>query len=115
MNVQMLIQHIKQRPEMFIGSLEMESLHQFISGFLFSNIMNNQADYVDFAFKNRFHEWIRQQMEKKKNIKYTEQRNYVYYLNQSFEKSEVLDAFFELCEEFFEIIGQENKTVKGDK
>ena len=114
MNVKMLIQNIRQRPEMFIGTLEMDALHHFISGFLFSNIMNNQADYVDIAFKNRFHEWTRQQLEKGKDINDSEHRNYVYYLNYSCKKRKRIDAFFELCDAFFAMIEQE-KTVEHDK
>lgn len=107
MNVQMLIQYIKQKPEMFIGSCEMDYLHQFVSGFLFSNITNNQADYVDYAFKKRFHKWVKEQIESAKGVKYTEQRNYVYYISQSYEKDERIGVFFALCEEFFKMIERE--------
>ena len=103
----MLISEMKQKPEVYIGEVELERIQLFISGYLFCNIVNNQADYVDYSFKNGFHKWVKEYIEKLKNMKFSEQRNYVYYISQAFEAEESVDVFFDLCNHFFEMIEKE--------
>ena len=110
MNVQSLILSMRKRPEMYIGSQKIEALYQFISGFLFSNIINQQADHMDYEFKNRFHTWVKSYIEGEKHVELPEQRNWLYYIIHSFGESERMEVFFGLCEIFFEQVIREQKS-----
>ncbi len=80
----------------------MEAISHFVNGYLYSNIEANRADDVDMAFKNHFHEWVRVSLEKDRFIKFDEQRNYIFYINQTFPSTEQrINAFFELSNKFF--------------
>ena len=111
MNIQNLIMHISKKPEMFVGVPKIEALYQFVSGYLFCNIVNQRADYVDYEFKKNFHVWVKNYIEKEKNILLPEQRNWLYYILESYEESEQLDTFFKLCSLFFEQIVFEQKPI----
>jgi hypothetical protein len=105
MNVKQLIQQIRLRPGMYVGIPTLESIHLFISGFLYNNIMTGRADYVDSAFKKQFHSWVRNELEEKNGMKFTKEQNYVFYINQAFPDAEQrINAFFELCNRFFQEI-----------
>jgi len=102
MNVESLIKRIESRPEMYVGKPSLEAIFHFINGYLYNNIEANRADDVDMAFKNRFHEWVKVRLEKDYSIKFDEQRNYIFYINQVFQDTEQrMNAFFELSNHFF--------------
>ena len=111
-DIKMLIQRIKGRPQMFvgeIGELSLEILSSFIRGFLYSNINANRAETIDLTFMYEFHSWVKDKLEKSRNVEFDSGRNYVFYLREVYEEpKEQLDAFFELCEEFFEEVEKGN-------
>lgn len=115
-NIKMLIQRIKDRPQMFvgeIGELSLEILSSFIRGFLYSNINANRAETIDSTFMYEFHSWVKDKLEKSRNVDLGSGRNYVFYLSEVYEEpKEQLDAFFELCEEFFEEVEKGNVKLR---
>ncbi len=100
-----LLRRIKDRPQMFVGNIDehsLETLAHFIRGFLYSNINADRAEDCDLIFKHEFHDWVRDKLEKDRDVELASGRSYVFYLSEVFkEPKERLDAFFELCEEFF--------------
>lgn len=116
MNIKMLIQRIKGRPQMFvgeIGELSLEILSSFIRGFLYSNINANRVETIDSMFMYEFHSWIKDKLEKSRNIDLGSGKNYVFYLSEVYEEpKEQLDAFFEFCEEFFEEVEKGNVKLR---
>lgn len=114
MNVKQLIQQIRLRPGMFVGNPSLESIHHFISGFLCNNIMTDRADNIDLAFKNQFHNWVRNDLEEKRAMKFNQERGYVFYISQTFPSAEQqIDAFFEMSERFFQEI--DSSLLNGEK
>lgn len=102
MNVESLIKTIESRPGMYVGKPSLEGIFHFINGYLYNSIEANRADDVDMAFKNYFHEWVKVSLEKDYSIKFDEQRNYSFYINQIFQDTEQrINAFFELSNNFF--------------
>lgn len=102
MNIEKLISKIKLRPGVFVGEIKLESVYFFISGFLYNNIINNNADDIDNAFKNQIHVWTKIWIEKKEGVIFDEERNCVFYINQTYNSvKERLNRFFEICEAFF--------------
>ncbi len=84
MDLKELIQLIEKRPQMFIGNYGLETLSAFINGFLFSNNIAHKEDYISIAFENQFHN---------------------YYINKTYQdERHRLKIFFELCNEFFQVI-----------
>ncbi|MCI8863153.1 MAG: hypothetical protein HFI20_11815 [Lachnospiraceae bacterium] len=105
MDLKELIQLIEKRPQMFIGNYGLETLSAFINGFLFSNNIAHKEDYISIAFENQFHNWTRRALEKRTGIEFDEERNYVYYINKTYQdERHRLKIFFELCNEFFQVI-----------
>ncbi|MBD5469720.1 MAG: hypothetical protein HDR19_00990 [Lachnospiraceae bacterium] len=103
MNIEQLINNVKKRPGMYVGCLELQSIVHFINGFMFNNVISNKLDIVDKEFKDKFHDWAREQLEKKYNIEFKENRGYFYYITQVNQNPEEgLKIFFDLCDEFFE-------------
>ncbi len=115
-DIKMLIQQIKERPQMFvgeIGELSLEILSSFIRGFLYSNINANRAETIDSTFMYEFHNWVKDKLEKSRNVDLESGRNYVFYLSEAYEEpKEQLDAFFEFCEEFFEEFEKGNVKLR---
>lgn len=112
MNVEKLIQQIKLRPQMYVGELNLVFIQYFIDGFLYNNIRSGRADYVDMEFKWQFHEWVREWLKKNKNKMFDEERNYVFYIMQTYQDpEECLKIFFELCEEFFAGLSRKNNKI----
>lgn len=102
MNVENLVKTIKLRPEMFIGTPSLKALFYFISGYLYNLIESNRADDIDKRFKNDFHFWVKDRLEREYSIDLDEQRNYVFYIQQITKNDEEqIDEFFRLCDEFF--------------
>lgn len=102
MNVENLIKKIELRPGMYIGTLRLESIFYFINGYLYNTIESNRADIIDMKFKNNFHSWVKARLEKEYSIKFDEERNYVFYIQQIFKNDEdQINKFFELCHDFF--------------
>lgn len=102
MNVKKLIMQMKTRPQMYVGEPNLESIYHFINGFLYNNISANRADDIDLEFKNRFHNWVKERLERSQDVKFNAERNYVFYLNQVFQdSSQKINIFFEFCEDFF--------------
>ncbi len=115
-DIKMLIQQIKDRPQMFvgeIGELSLEILSSFIRGFLYCNINANRAETIDSTFMYEFHNWVKDKLEKSRNVDLESGRNYVFYLSKAYEEpKEQLDAFFEFCEEFFEEFEKGNVKLR---
>lgn len=102
MNVSDLIHEIERRPGAFVGTPSLESLYFFICGFLYNNIVNENADDLDMKFKNEFHDWVKEFLESRYNIRLELHRNYVYYINQVYCSNEQkIEVFFSLCRVFF--------------
>lgn len=102
MNVESLIKQIEMRPGMYVGNPSIEKIFHFISGFLYNNVVTNREDEVDLAFRNHFHEWVKVNLERRYLVKFDEQRNYLFYINQTFpDEKDRLDVFFGLSNEFF--------------
>ncbi len=102
MNVFELICLIEHRPGMFVGKPSLESLHLFISGFLFNNLINDNADELDLKFKKYFHDWVKKYIESTHKVSLEPNRNYVDYINYVFPNNEQrIQAFFSLCRIFF--------------
>ncbi len=103
MNVEDLIKKIELRPGMYVGTPSLEAIFYFINGYLYNTIESNRADSIDIRFKNSFHSWVKASMERKYFIKFDEQRNYVFYIQQVFKNNEdQINEFFKLCHAFFE-------------
>lgn len=64
MNVENLINKIKSRPGMYIGTPGLEAIFYFVSGYLYNLIESNRADHVDIGFKNDFHSWVKDSLER---------------------------------------------------
>lgn len=115
-DIKMLIQQIKGRPQMFvgeIGELSLEILSSFIRGFLYSNINANRAGTIDLMFMYEFHSWVKDKLEKSRNVNLGRGRNYVFYLSEIYEEpKEQLDVFFDFCEEFFEEVEKGNVKLR---
>lgn len=108
MNVENLINKIKSRPGMYIGTPGLEAIFYFVSGYLYNLIESNRADHVDIGFKNDFHSWVKDSLEREYLIKFDGQRNYVFYIQQIYQKEEdQIDEFFKLCQAFFD---EQNKA-----
>ncbi len=108
MNIECLIQQVQKRPGMFVGCIALEPVCHFISGFLYNNIVTNRADHIDIMFKEQFHEWVRIEIEKKYNIQYEKNHNYLYYITKTCQDSkQSLEEFFVLCNSFFKMIHDE--------
>jgi len=107
MNVANLIKKMELRPGMYVGSLNLDAISYFISGYLYHAIESNQADDVDMNFKNCFHSWVKEHIEEEYSVRFEEQRNYVFYIKQVFRNDEdQIREFFKLCHIFF---GEVNK------
>lgn len=107
MNIENLIKKIELRPAMYVGNPSLEAIFHFVNGYLYNNIEANRADNVDMAFKNSFHEWVKVNLEKDYLVKFDEQRNCVFYINQIFQDTEQrINAFFSLSNKFFSEIGK---------
>ena len=105
MNIKSLVQTLKLRPGMYVGNTELESVYQFINGFLYNNIATNRVDKIDKEFKDQFHEWVKFRIEKKNNMEFDMESNYVYYISQAFvDTDDQLKLFFELTDDFFQEI-----------
>ena len=107
MNVANLIKKIELRPAMYVGFPSLEAISHFVNGYLYNNIEANRADDVDMAFKTNFREWVKANLERDYLVKFDEQRNYVFYINQIFQDTEQrINAFFELSNKFISEIGE---------
>ena len=107
MNVESLIKQIELRPGMYVGNPTLEAISHFVSGYLYNNIEANRADDVDISFKNHFHNWVKTTLEKDYSVQFDEQRNYVFYISQTFQSAEQrINAFFELSNKFFDEVNR---------
>ena len=105
MNTEQLINQIKLRPGMYVGSLELEPIVHFINGFLYNNIISGRADNIDMAFKQQFHNWVKVRLQKTHNIELETHHNYLFYINEVYQNSEKgLKVLFELSDDFFKEI-----------
>ena len=112
MDVENLINSIKKRPQMYIGDLSIDRLALFISGFLYSNRMNNRNYDMDRIFKSDIHEWTKQAIKEKEGIKFKLHMDYSYYIKEVCENGEQeIALFFELSEQFF----KEKRWIDYDK
>ncbi len=103
MNAEELIKRIELKPGMYVGTPSLEAISYFISGYLYNTIESNRADSIDIRFKNSFHSWVKAKIEREYFIKFNEQRNYVFYIQQVFQNNEdQINEFFKLCHAFFE-------------
>lgn len=103
MNIEQFLKKAKLRPGMYIGDLKLESMYHFISGFLSSNILSGRADYVDIAFKDQFHDWVKGRLEEEKKIELEKNRNYNTYISKVYQDPEQgLSIFFQLSDAFFD-------------
>lgn len=104
MDIEKLIKMIKGRPGMFVGNnLNVRGVSLFIKGFLYSSIGNKSEYKIDTLFRENIDEWVRCAIEQREEIRFEEQRGYVYYIETVCENGEQeMALFFELCEEFFE-------------
>ncbi len=100
----MLVQRIKGRPQMFvgeIGELSLEILSSFIRGFLYSNMEADRAETIDSTFMYEFHSWVKDKLEKSRNVELESGRNYVFYMREVYEDpKEQLDAFLSSVKNF---------------
>lgn len=102
MNIQQLLEQIKLRPAMYIGCFKLEPMFHFLNGFMFYKSISNNDDYVDTAFRNQFHNWVKTRLEKKYKIELDNNMNYLTYINEVTQDDEQkLYIFFELCQTFF--------------
>lgn len=103
MDVEQALVLIKQRPEMFIGTRNINAMELFIDGFLFNNLRCKRNYPMDICFKWKFHDWARHKIENRRGIKFELDVGYADYIEAVCENGEQEVAlFFELCEEFFE-------------
>lgn len=103
MDIEQLINIIKSRPGMFIGDLNINNLRNYISGCLFNNLICDRKYPIDIIFSEKFHDWVKRSIEKKRGIKFELDVGYADYIEAVCENGEQETAlFFELCEEFFE-------------
>ena len=119
MNVELLINKIMIRPGAYVGDETLESIAQFINGFLFNNLITGRADSVDLAFKEDFNSWVLNWLKANRNVTFiSTQRNYIYYLRQVCNNSKVaLYLFFDLCVLYFNELhrqGQNSDQTQGD-
>ena len=102
MNVEQFIYAIQKRPGMYVGCMELEPIVHFINGFMLNNFISKRVDIVEKKFKEEFHDWVREQLEKRYNIELEEHHDYLFYITEVSQNSEEeLNIFFELCNEFF--------------
>lgn len=102
MNIEELIVLIKPRPCMFIGEYNLAFLQQYINGFLFNNVITKKADKIDYKFKEDFHEWVKNRLERENDVEFENSRNYVYYINLVVkDEKERVELFFGLALDFF--------------
>lgn len=104
MNIEELLKNMKKRPGMYVLEINLEYIYTYLSGFLFSRLNLNKADYIDIAFKEQFREWIKEWI--KNNIKedfvFPSGWGYVSIICKVWkDEEERVNRFFELAETFF--------------
>lgn len=110
MDIENVLLLIKHRPEIYIGAVNIHALELFLSGFLFNNLSNDRKYFIDICFRDRIHDWIKKEIEKRKNIQFELNVGYDYYIEAVCDNGEQEVAlFFELCEEFFEEMKNKNQ------
>lgn len=103
MTIKDIIEVMKDRPQMYIGEMEMLRIDCFLKGFRYSNLKNKIPDEYIEVFPVLFHEWIRKKIEEKYKIILEEHRDYCYYIQQiNVNEEERVQIFFELSQAFFE-------------
>lgn len=63
MNIEQLINTVKKRPGMYVGCIELQPMVHFVNGFMFNNVISDNMDAVDKEFREKFHDWVREQLE----------------------------------------------------
>lgn len=84
MDIEKLIKLIKGRPGMFVGErLNIRSVNLFVSGFLYSSLVNNSEYIMDIVFRDNIHEWIKHAIEQRKGITFEEKKIAYFMWNRS--------------------------------
>lgn len=116
MDIEQFINIIKLRPGMFIGDANINNMRNFVGGCLFNNLICDRKYLMDISFKKKFHDWVKQNIEKKKGIKFELNVGYDYYIEAVCESGEQeIALFFELCEEFFEEMRNLTEEIGHEK
>ena len=88
---------------MYVGCKKLEPIFHFLNGFMVSNYLSHRTNWVEERFKNEFHDWVKNTLEKEYNMELEEHHNYVFYIGQvACEPEEETKIFFELCHNFFD-------------
>ena len=110
MNFKSLIENIKTRPGMYIGSLELSDLRLFLDGYLFFDYFNKLNDQFEENFRENFNTWVWRKLLKANlsnelydNLKFQNGRGYVELIKvvESNPKKQ-LDIFFNYFDEFYD-------------
>ena len=110
MNFKSLIENIKTRPGMYIGSLELSDLRLFLDGYLFFDYFNKLNDQFEENFRENFNTWVWRKLLKANlsnelydNLKFQNGRGYVELIKvvESNPKKQV-DIFFNYFDEFYD-------------
>ena len=110
MNFKSLIENIKRRPGMYIGSLELSDLRLFLDGYLFFDYFNKLNDQFEENFRENFNTWVWRKLLKANlsnklydNLKFQNGRGYVELIKvvESNPKKQ-LDIFFNYFDEFYD-------------
>lgn len=104
-NIEEILKGVKLRPQMYVGEeVTLERLSLYISGFLAGRYGKSGMDPVDHAFKDQFHQWVRDWAVKNygDEFDFPSGWGYVEHIGQICKKEEErLKLFFELAEKFF--------------
>ena len=114
MNIEDLIKAIAIRPGMFVYPVNIESIYNFLSGYLIGIKelkIDPPSDPIDAAFSNYFGKWAFQWVNN--NIfKEYEFENFAWFtMFQAVTQDDkaARELFFSVCEEFFECCRSENE------
>ena len=94
-NFYSLLQKIKQRPPLYLGSYSITSLHSFLSGYILARLELDVPQTEEERQFDTFQSWI----ENKFNMKSTHSWAKI-ILFHSMDERDALDHFFKLFEEF---------------
>lgn len=99
-----LLEQIKARPELYLGTKSLPKLSYFLDGFFHAIEIMERSEYKESIFPKGFQEWI--------EIKYdiTESRHWSDIINFiCFSEDDAFDTFYKLFYEFLSLSEQERK------
>lgn len=104
MNIEQVIEVIKDRPLMYIETLRIENIHHLLRGFHLSSVVNKTCEPLDNYFNVYFIKWVLQWIRKNKNPNYDVESFYWHHFIKDITESEeeAIELFFQLSEQFFE-------------